>query len=191
VATLRHKIAAFIGVLTLSSAVVLLGGAAQAQTGYPPPTVTTLPPVINITIPGVLVLGSTVTFSLCGGYSGATPVTITVNGVFAFAKSAITDGCVSLSVTVNSIIPPTFLVGDPVKTAATCGANTVTATGAGSPGKSTATLDLSCAATSAVSSSSGLAFTGADVAGIIVGALLLIGLGSMLVIVQRRRRTTV
>ncbi len=172
------------------SSVFLLGGAAQAQTGYPPGT-TTLPicEVGNVDA-GIVAVGQTVTFTLCGGFAPGASVNVTVNGVAALTKTANNGGFVVVVVTVTS--QTVLAVGDPVNVAAVCGTNTVVATGpqaGGGTGSSTGIFRLVC--TSTTTTEEGLAFTGANVLRALLIALALIVVGALLVFFQRRRRQTI
>lgn len=185
VPTLRHRLLALVGAMAIMSTVVLgaLGGVAQAQTGYPPGT-TTLPACVagNVNAGNVSV-GQTITFTLCGNYTAGGTDTITVNGAVVLTKTP-TNGAVIVVVTVVSQTVAT--VSDPVNVAIVCGTNTVTATGPGTPGTSTGTFNLECSPTT--TTSTGLAFTGANIMKALLIALVLIVAGVALFILGRRRR---
>jgi len=115
---------------------------------------------------------------------------ITVNGVVTVTKTP-TNGAVVVVVTVVSQTVLT-IGNDPANVAATCGTNTVVATGMASPGgagTSTGTFNLVC--TTTTTTKGGLALTGANVLRALLVALALIVIGALLVIFQRRRRQTI
>ncbi len=131
-------------------------------------------------------VGQTITFTLCGNFAPGAAVTITVNGTIVFTKAP-TNGAVVVVITIVS--QSVAQVGDPVNVAIACGANAVTATGAaagGGTGTSTGNFNLVC--TSTTTTSSGLALTGANVLLALGIAMVLIVLGALLVVFQRRRR---
>jgi hypothetical protein len=180
---LRHKLAALIGVLAIFSTVSLFGGVAQAQT-YPPGTSVPPPCVPGNASAGNVAVGQSVTFTLCGDFTGTT--TVSVNGAVVLTKTA-TNGAVVVVVTVVS--QSVLSVGDPVNVAAVCGTNGIVATGSGTPGRSTGTFDLVCTPTT--TAKSGLAFTGANILRSVLIALALIIVGALMIIFQRRRRQTI
>jgi hypothetical protein len=177
----RRKVAALIGAVAILSTVMLLtGGAAQAQTGYPPGT-SVPPPCVagNVNAGNVSVL-QTITFTLCGDFTGT--VTVSVNGAVVLTKTA-TGGAVVVVVTIST--QTVAEIEDPVKAAIVCGNNVVSATGPGTPGQSTGNFNLLC--TTTTTTKSGLAFTGANILRTLLIALGLIVLGALLIIFQRRR----
>jgi hypothetical protein len=202
--------AALAGVIGLLGVVILGAGAAQAQVGYPPGTTTVpAPPPTTTTVPGttttvpsatttvtspctagdvnagIVAVGKTITFTLCGGYSGA-PVTITVNGTSAGTKTPV-NGAVTVVVTVVS--QTVLQINDPINVAAVCGTNQVVTSGTGTPGASTGTFTVACT-TAVAGNGGGLAFTGANILRFLLAALVLIAAGTALVLFQRRRRQT-
>ena len=183
-----HRMAALGAVVVLFSTIFLGLSTAQAQTGgYPPGTTTVascVPGNVNL---GTVVVGQTVTFQLCGGFADGATVTVTVNGTTVPSKTAV-NGAVTVVITVTSTTVLT--VNDPTTAPAVCGTNTVAATGSGNPGVSTGTFNLNCSTTT-TTSTSGLALTGANVVKGALIALVLIGLGVVLVVFQRRRRETI
>jgi len=184
VRSLGHKMAALVAAFTLFGSVFLLGGVASAQVGgYPPPTTVPACTPGNVTV-GVVAVGQTVTFTLCGGFDPGAQIPVKVNGVVVATKTAV-NGAVVVVVTVVS---QSVLAVD-ADAAAVCGTNTVVATGTGTPGTSTGTFTIDC--TSSTTSSGGLPLTGANVAELVLIALGLIGAGTVLVVVQRRRRSTI
>jgi hypothetical protein len=198
VPTVRHKLAALIGAVLLCSTVLLTGGSASAlsspvptqATCYPLSTCPTVPPcVVGNVNAGTVTVGKTITFTLCGDFAPGSSVTITANGVVVFTKTP-SAGAVTVVVTVTS--QTVMAVGDPVNVAATCGTNTIVATGpsaAGGTGMSTGTFTLLC--TSTGTTTGPLALTGTNVMIALLIALALIGFGVLLVVLQRKRRQTI
>jgi hypothetical protein len=121
-------------------------------------------------------------------------VTFTVNGS-ADGPVLIADskGCVTFTA---SVTDPHLAVNGGTPIPAVFGANTIAGTGAAAGGGSvTNTETVTIVSTAApattptsTSSSSGLAFTGADVAGLVIGAAVLLALGFGFVTVSRRRK---
>jgi hypothetical protein len=194
---LRHKMAALFGVVLICSTVLLFGGSAGAQSsavpmqtcGYPIGTCPTTPPCTpGNASAGNVVVGQTITFTLCGDFAPGASVAVTANGTFVFSKPP-TNGAV---VAVVTVVSQTLLhVDDPANAPAICGTNAVVATGAkigGGTATSTGTFNLVC--TSSTTTKGGLAFTGANVMLALLIALALIVVGTTLVIFQRRRRQT-
>jgi hypothetical protein len=159
---------------------------AGADTGYPGTTTTTaaqsvVPQIINLTIP----VGSSQSPTLCGWEPGAA-LTIVINGTTAGTFSADSSGC--LVITYSATDPHLSANGGPA-VSAVYGSNISVITGEGNNGSTLAdqvTVIIPTPA-AAAGSGSGLAFTGADIALMTVGALLLIGLGTLLVMFSRRR----
>lgn len=176
--------AAVLGVST-----VFFAGSALAQTGYPPGTSLPTCTVGDINA-GSLAVGQTAVFALCGPFAPGASVSVTVDGTAVFSKTPV-NGIVTVTVTRTSTT--VVAVGDPVNVATVCGSNSVTATGPGSSG-ATATANgtfvIQCAATT-TTTSSGLAFTGANVMLALGVATILIAAGALLVVFQRRRRQTI
>jgi hypothetical protein len=197
VPTLRHKMAALVGAVLICSTVLLSGGPASAQSSavprqncYPLSSCPPTPPcTVGSVSAGVVVVGQTITFTLCGDFAPGASVTVVVNGTTVFTKTA-TNGAVVVVITVAS---QTILqVDDPVNAPAICGNNAVVATGAkvgGGSSSPTGTFQLTC--TSSTGSKGGLAFTGTNVMLGLLVALGLIALGTVLVVLQRRRRQTI
>ncbi len=180
--------AALIGAAVVVSTVFFAGGSALAQVSYPPGTSVPGCTVANVDA-GTVAVGQTVTFTLCGNFAPGASVTITVNGTTVFAKAS-TNGAVVVVVTVVS---QTLLhVDDPTNAPAVCGENKVIATGPnvdGGTSSPTGTFDLLC--TSAPErEGGGLAFTGSNITLGLLVALGLIALGTVLVVLQRRRHQT-
>jgi hypothetical protein len=187
VPTLRRRCAALIGALAVFSTVFLTGGAALAQTGYPPGT--SVPSCVPANVnAGTIAVGQTVTFTLCGNFAAGATVTVTVNGAPTLTKTP-TNGAVEVVVT--AVSTTVLQVGDPTNVAAICGTNTVTATGATTAGVGTSTGTFTLVCTTTATTSSPLAFTGANVLLALGVALVLIVLGALLVVFQRRRRQTI
>jgi hypothetical protein len=181
---------AVVGALAALSSIFLFGATAQAQTnGYPPGTSVPTCVAGNVNA-GNLVVGQTVTFTLCGNFAAGASITVNVNGVsHVFTKTAVNGAVVVVVTVVSSTV---LAVGDPVNVAATCGTNTVVATGAAASGETTSvtgTFNLVC--TSTTTTGNGLALTGTNA---VIGILTAVGLiivGALLVVFQRRRRQTI
>lgn len=163
---------------------------AGASTGYPPPPATIGSGATTATV------GQTVTFTACGFKPGST-VTVSSGGGTMTANAS---GCVTVTVKVSD--PHISVNGGPL-VAVNYGPNTIVLTGVnpvGAPFTFTETITIASTAPAAVTqpasavpssttSSSGLAFTGADIAYTTIGGLLLIGAGTALgIVVSRRRR---
>jgi hypothetical protein len=168
------------GAMVVFSTVFFMAGAAQAQTGYPPGTSVPPPCVAGNVNAGTVAVGQTITFTLCGDFTGT--VSVSVNGAVVLTKTA-TGGAVVIVVTIIS--PTVAQVEDPVNAAIVCGNNVVSATGPGTPGESTGNFNLAC--TTTTTTKSGLAFTGTNILRSVLIALALIVLGALLVVFQRRR----
>jgi hypothetical protein len=179
--------------MVIAFTVVAAGGPVFAQ-GYPPGS--SLPSCTpnNATITNPVAVGQTVTFTLCGGFADGATVSLKVNGQAVTTTKTPVNGAVTV---VIQVISQTQLqVNDPVTAPANCGANTVTATGTpkpGAPGSSTGTFTLLC--TSATSTAGNtttttgnLPLTGARILEALLVAVALIAVGTLLVMVQRRRR---
>lgn len=190
--TLRHRLAALVGAMTLMSTAFLFGGVAQAQS-YPPGT--SVPAcTVGDANAGTVAVGQSIKFILCGNFAAGATITLTVNGT---AVTGITKTPANGAVTVDIKVDSTTLIeiDDPVQVAITCGTtNTVTASGptaGGGTAVSHGTFAVLCAATTATTTAGGLAFTGGNVVAALAVAVVLIVLGALMVIFQRRRRQTV
>jgi hypothetical protein len=173
---------------------LLLAPAAGAQTGYPPGSCTAVTGSQNV---GDVTVGQQFVLQIaptCLFDPGAT-VNINANGV-TFTDTAEQNGFVQLTV---NVLSNTELSINPV-VPARCGTNTVTASGpsasaVGGIATQTANFNLICqdgaAATTVPKSGQGLlSRTGADSAGFVAVALVLVAAGSTAVLLTRRRRTT-
>jgi hypothetical protein len=168
---------------TLTIGVLGFQGVAGAA-GYPGPITGSVTETVGATFGG----------SWCNFAPGAS-VTFVVNGS-ADGPVLIADskGCVTFTA---SVTDPHLAVNGGTPIPAVFGANTIAGTGAAAGGGSvtnteTVTIVQGAAPattpTSTSSSSSGLAFTGADVAGLVIGAAVLLALGFGFVTVSRRRK---
>ncbi len=182
---------AFIG-----SAALLVAPPAMAQTpGYPP--------TCNASdIPqdaGTHNVGDTFKVVLappCIFTPGAS-VNVTVNGTSVGTKIADSNGAVTL--TVRSVSATEMVIDDPVSVTARCGVNTAVGTGpsavAGRNVTQTANFTLVCPGVNGPGGNGGavtpvkgsVAFTGANIAKWALVALVLIGVGGLLVALNRRR----
>ena len=170
-----HRAAATLLLATLG--VVGLQGVVGAQ-GYPGTLVgadSTIT-LVNQTV------GSTFTITACGYANGST-VTIVVNGT-ADATVTAEGGCVSFT---GVVTDPHLAIdgGTPISVA--YGDSTVTAVGVGPLGGTI--TDAVTVPIVETTSPAPIAFTGADIAGMVLGGLALIALGVGTVIFSRRRRT--
>ncbi|MHB8449153.1 MAG: hypothetical protein ACYDAQ_01585 [Mycobacteriales bacterium] len=159
---------------------VLLTGTALAASPSPGPT-SSYPPA-QCSSPTVFVSstavtpGETITISGCGYTPGQT-VTITLHSAPIILASVVvgTNGRFSTQVTI------------PLNTS--YGNHYLEASGTTGQTASIAVVVKPAPAVSHPSSSSGLPFTGADIAGLVLAGLVLVGGGSLLVVSARRRRT--
>ncbi|MGH9126340.1 MAG: hypothetical protein ACRDZ8_16680 [Acidimicrobiales bacterium] len=191
-ARLQGRLAALIGTMVIAFTVIATGGPVLAQTGgYPPGSSVPSCTPGNVTISTPVGVGQTVTLTLCGGFADGATVSLKVNGSSVTTTKSPVNGAVTV---VIQVISQTQLqVNDPVTAPANCGTNTVTATGSGTPGTSTGTFTLTCSSTTTAAGSttttrSSLPLTGARILEALFVALALIAIGTVLVMVQRRRR---
>jgi hypothetical protein len=197
------KLAAIIGIATIG----VLGpqGAAGAQSGYPGPTTTTTTTPAEVTVQAngttttaTVTVGpggsEVVTANVCG-YAPASSVTVTVDGTVVYVSTADSSGCLFLTITISD--PSISINGSPAVTIP-YGTAAIAASGVSPSGAAvTDTVDVPVASPTAVvtsapptsSSSSGLAFTGADIMAMVVAGLALIALGFLVLTFSRRRRT--
>lgn len=181
------SIAALVAVL--SGTAFLVAPAASAATVYPPPLCT---PTTGAQSAGGHQVGETFSVTLtpvCIFTPGAT-VTITVNGQVVGTKVADASG--SVTVTINVASATSLLVEDPVRAPGQCGANSLSANGPSQVAQTnvtqTAAFDVLCPGAVPQAQQGRVAFTGANVARMAALALALIGIGSVLVVGNRRRR---
>ena len=186
-----QAVGALVGIV--SGFLILLAPVAGAQIGYPPGSCTAVTGSQNV---GEVTVGQQFILQIaptCLFDPGAT-VTINANGV-SFTDTAEPNGFVLLNV---NVLSTTELSINPV-VPARCGTNTVTATGpssaaVGGTATQTATFNLVCpggATTTVPKAGQGLlSRTGADSAGFVAIALVLVAAGSTAVVLTRRRRTT-
>ena len=160
-------------------------------------------PATGITMTDGVPAGTTYVASsaTCGGVTGCSVTesggTVTWTGL-AVQPGTTNAVTVSFQVTVNSSdtngeVIPNFAVftnvGTPGCTTATCDTNTVTVTvliPASAP--AVVTPPPPAAAPAVVVAAAPIAFTGADIAGMVVAGLAFLGLGGILVVLSRRRR---
>ena len=178
---------------------VLLGGigtvlapAAGAQTGYPPGPCTA---TIGSQDAGAHAVGTsfTVVLSPTCAFSAGALVNIVVNGQAIGTKAASANGTVTVNVTVASATQ--LVINDPVTVAGQCGTNTIVATGpsaaaGGATVTQTATFTVLCPTGVAVPTPVArgrVAFTGANVLRWGAVALVLLAVGALLVVADRRR----
>jgi len=181
------SIAALMAVL--SGAAMLIAPAASAQTGYPPPPCR---PLIGSQYAGAHQIGETFSATLtppCVFTPGST-VTITVNGVVVGTKVADASGSVTVSTFVESCT--SLLIDDPVRVPGQSGGNNMSATGPSEVARANvtqnATFDVLCPGAVPRPVQGRVAFTGANVALLAGVALVLVGIGAVLVVANRRRK---
>lgn len=116
-------------------------------------------------------------------------VTVVVNGQTVGTKAADAAGGINVSITVQSATQ--LSVDDPVIVSGHCGANSVSGTGVSSAAQSTVTVTgIFTVLCPAVTATSGLAFTGADIARWAAIAVALVIVGFFMVRLVRRRRSS-
>lgn len=171
---------------------VVLLWAGVAAANYPPTTTTTTKGTNGGTAAAATTInvGGSGTFTSCD-FAQSTTITITVNGTPYGTTTSDSNGCATFTVSVSD---PHLAINHLAPIAVGYGVSTITAQGVSSGGSSftyTMSIDIPAAATSAgtssSSSTSGLAFTGADIGATAGGALVLLGLGTTLVLLTRRR----
>ena len=151
---------------------------------YPGTTSTTLAPTTqNI---GVLAVGQETTI-LSGGFAPGA-VTVAVNGQGGASDTAAANGVVSTTVAVLGV---SLMRVEGVQFPANCGGNTVAVTGSVATGGTrtvNTSFDIACAATADASGL--LPRTGGAILGWSLAGIALVALGSLLVVSNRRRRTS-
>jgi hypothetical protein len=184
-------LASLVGAIALLGSVILAGATAEAQTTttqYQPGT--SLPQcTAGNANAGTVSVNQKITFTLCGNFAVNASVAIALNGIATGITKTPTLGAITTHITVTST--SSVDVDDPVAVAIACGAtDTVSATGptaTGTTATENGTFVVQCATTSTTTGNP-LAFTGANVLKALIAALVLIGLGTALVLFQRRRR---
>jgi len=185
-----------IGAAAVVGAILFMGAPAfAATTGYPPPTtVPVTPPSLSAICP----IGSTVTVTYSGFLPGS-PFQIVIAGQLAASGTVGANGTITVSIACTD---PHMSVNGGTLIAVPFGTSSVTAQGTGAnsaPFSEVASVTIpSATSTAAVggsttgSSSSGgsLAFTGAEIGGMVAGGLILLGAGGALVLATRRRAHT-
>ncbi len=182
---------AFIG-----GAALLVASPAMAQTpGYPP----TCNPVDGVQDAGSHQIGETFKANLLPVclFNPGSNVNVTVNGQAVGAKVAAADG--SITVTVRVVSATELAIEDPVSVSGQCGPNTIVGNGpsatAGRNVTQTANFTVICPGVNGPGGNGGavtpvkgsVAFTGANIAKWALVALVLIGVGGLLVALNRRR----
>jgi hypothetical protein len=182
---LFRQVARLGSIAAIGAAVVfVLPMQAGAQSdGYPGTTTTTTGSAIPQNISLTIAVGGSQTATLCGFAPGSS-VSLGINGTSDGTTFADSNGCVTVTYVVTD--PHISANGGPAVTAA-FGSNVSTVSGESSSGL-TLTDDVTVVIpATAAPAGSGLAFTGADIAAMVFGGVLLIGLGGLLVMVARRR----
>ncbi|MBA3267071.1 MAG: hypothetical protein H0T70_02290 [Acidimicrobiia bacterium] len=179
--------------LVIGGVLVALAPAASAQTGYP---VAGCSPADTVFDAGTHDIGETFTVRLvpiCLWDVGSDVVT-TVNGQSVGTKVADAGGGVNVEITVVSATQ--LSIDDPVIVASRCGENSASGIGPSAAAqtlvRSTAIFRVRCDGVAAAprAARAGVAFTGANLLGPGAVAVVLLGLGSLLVVGARRRRGT-
>jgi hypothetical protein len=189
----------------IGGAIAIIGGlglvlptAAGAASGYP--GTTTVTTVTGTTIPGGGTQPCVSTVTVYTGNSAGVVLTgcspnstysVSIDGVAA-GVTANSDGAGNVTLTIAASDPHLSVNGStPVP--ATYGSNTVTLANTSGGAGGTVNVNIPNATTSALgtsgsgSSGGSLAFTGADLLALIIGALFLLATGTLLVVFTRRR----
>jgi hypothetical protein len=179
----KARIMAALFSITLLSLPIAFVGVASAQTGYPPGTTTTsvAPGGGNA---GTVPLGGTIT-ATASGFSPGSSTTLLVDGQAAGSVTVGANGVASVSI---KVLSATTALVNGVSIPITCGANSVTFTGT-SPTGAALTQTISFSVNCAVSA--GIVFTGANVFKWLLAALVLLALGALFLIAERRRSRTI
>lgn len=174
-------LAALVGLV--GGTLMLLAPAAGAQTPYQAGGCAS--PTVDA---GAHAIGSSFSFVLGCPFDPGSTVTITVNGQTVGTKTADASGAVTVNVTVVS--QTVLQINDPVTAPGQCGPNSVVATGPanGSTGSITGGFTVLCPAgvVTAVPRR-GVAFTGANILRWGAVAMLLVAVGAVLIVADRRR----
>jgi hypothetical protein len=179
-------IAMTVGLVTMG--IFGLQAGAGAQSGYPGITVTAGGTITVVT----QYVGDTFYVTACGyGNGDSITFSVPVNGVETPVGKATagTNGCGTGVVTISD---PHLSVNGGTPAPIPYGTTALEATGLSPTGGTvTDTINVPVAESSAAAagSSSGLAFTGADIMGVVVGGLALIAMGYMILTFVRRRST--
>jgi hypothetical protein len=179
----RARITAALFIVTLLSFPTAFIGVAQAQTGYPPGTTTTVPGGAG-SGGGTVAIGATLNVEACGYRAGST-VNVSIDGQAATTTIAKATGCGRISI---KPVSSTNAVVSGIDPAITCGANNAVFTGVSSAGASisqTVGFSINCAV------SAGIVFTGANISKWLLAALVLLALGALILLAERRRSRTI
>lgn len=159
-----------------------------ATTGAPGTPTNPIPVSTGATV--TIVIGNGATVISVAGFAAGSTATITIDGQVVSLK-IIANAQGELLVTFT-ITDPHIVINGSTPIVANTGANSVTLSGTGPSGNVitktfTVNIPATAATTTSSSSSSSLAFTGADIAATVVGGLALIAMGTLLVVLTRRR----
>lgn len=127
---------------------------------------------------------STWTATACGFATGAT-VTFTINGTVEGTAAANSSGCVILNGVTSD---PSISINGGTPVSVPYGNSTVSVSGVGPTGATVTDTIIVPVVAPAASSAAPLAFTGADIAAMVVGGLALIALGFLVLTFSRRRK---
>jgi hypothetical protein len=166
---------------------------AVPTTYAPTTTTTTQPSGTQVVANGstVSVSGSGIATIACapGTFAAGTTVSIFVNGVFYGTTTANADGSVTLNIVITD---PHVSVNGGAAVPISGSSFSLSTSGAANSGATatfaaTVLIPTQFQTTAAVTQTPTLAFTGLDVAGLVGGAVILLGAGTALVLFTRRR----
>ncbi len=175
-----------LGALLVS--LLALSGPAGAA-GYPPSTGNSTTCSFSVSV----AVGSSVTVTVTCTFAAGSTITITLNGVAYSTATAPASGVFIETFTATD--PHISMNGGPAVATSFGAVNTFVATGTnGAGGTNTATTLVTIptsatAGTPIAATSQPFAFSGADIAGMAVGGLALIALGTVFVVFTRRRKS--
>ncbi len=181
----------------MGGALALLPATWAAGAGYPPATTSTTVAPGTASNSVTLGVGSNQLINAGCEYNPNSDVSLAINGVNNQSTTSNGTGCVTFML---SVTDPHISINGATPVAVNFGTSNVTASGTGNngapfvftlsvliPNTSTSANSATSSGSGASGSSSGLAFTGADVAATVAGGVLLLGLGTAMVLLTRRR----
>ena len=188
---MRHLSKMAIAVSSLTIGLFALSGAAGAATpGYPPPPNLNT----NCSFSAAVNLNTTVTVTVTCKFAPGAAISVSLNGAAYLKTTAPASGI--LVETFTATDPHISMNGGPAVATNAGATNTFVATGANpGGGTNTATTLVTIPATGAAAAAAstpaaaGLAFTGADIMAMVIGALALLALGFLILTLTRRRTT--
>jgi hypothetical protein len=178
----RFRVGIATAVALLSGSVFLaIASGAPAGATYPPPTIPT-----SCSNSQSVSVGASATVTASCTFAPGSTITITLNGAAYSTATAPASGVFTETFTATD--PHIALNGGPAVETAFGATNTFVASGVNADGASNVSTTLvTIPATGTTTSSSPLAFTGADLAAVVVGGALLLAMGFALVMFARRR----